>query len=61
MKGAGDVMIVGGTKVSASALAKAGVVASGLTETGTVVLKMNLVIQIVMISAAALMIIFCKA
>ena len=61
VKGAGDVMIVGGTKVSASALAKAGVVASGLTETGTVVLKMNLVIQIVMISAAALMIIFCKA
>ena len=40
VKGAGDVMIVGG---------------------GTIALKMNLVIQIVMISAAALMIIFCKA
>jgi anaerobic C4-dicarboxylate transporter DcuB len=61
VKGAGDVMIVGGTKVSASALAKAGIVAKGLTETGTIGLKMNLVIQIVMISAAALMIIFCKA
>jgi len=61
VKGAGDVMIVGGTKISAAALAKAGVVASGLTETGTIALKMNLVIQIVMISAAALMIIFCKA
>ena len=61
VKGAGDAMIVGGTKVSASALAKAGVVATGLTETGSVVLKMNLVIQIVMITAAALMIIFCKA
>ena len=61
VKGAGDVMIVGGTKVSAAALAKAGVVATGLTEKGTIVLKMNLVIQIVMISAAALMIIFCKA
>jgi anaerobic C4-dicarboxylate transporter DcuB len=61
VKGAGDVMIVGGTKVSAAALAKAGVVATGLTETGTIALKMNLVIQIVMISAAALMIIFCKA
>jgi anaerobic C4-dicarboxylate transporter DcuB len=61
VKGAGDVMIIGGTKVSASALAKAGVVATGLTETGTIALKMNLVIQIVMISAAALMIIFCKA
>ncbi len=61
VKGAGDVMIIGGTKVSASALAKAGIVASGLTETGSIALKMNLVIQIVMISAAALMIIFCKA
>ena len=61
VKGAGDVMIVGGTKVSAAALAKAGVVASGLTEKGSIALKMNLVIQIVMISAAALMIFFCKA
>jgi anaerobic C4-dicarboxylate transporter DcuB len=61
VKGAGDAMIIGGTKISASALAKAGVVASGLTETGSIALKMNLVIQIVMISAAALMIIFCKA
>ena len=51
VKGAGDVMIVGGTKVSAAALAKAGVVASGLTEKGSIALKMNLVIQIVMISA----------
>jgi len=61
VKGAGDVMIAGGTKISAAALAKAGIVATGLTETGTIALKMNLVIQIVMISAAALMIIFCKA
>ena len=53
VKGAGDVMIVGGTKISAAALAKAGIVATGLTETGTIALKMNLVIQIVMISAAA--------
>ena len=37
VKGAGDVMIIGGTKVSAAALAKAGVVATGLTETGTMV------------------------
>lgn len=61
VKGAGDVMIVGGTKISAAALAKAGIVATGLTETGAIALKMNLVIQIVMITAAALMIIFCKA
>ena len=33
----------------------------GVTEATTVKLKMNLVIQIVMISAAALMIMFCKA
>ena len=38
VKGAGDVMIVGGTKVSAAALAKAGVVASGLTENGSIAL-----------------------
>ena len=61
VKGAGDVMIIGGTKVPADALARIGIVASGLTETGSIALKMNLVIQIVMISAAALMIIFCKA
>ena len=50
-----------GTKITAAALAKAGVVAEGFTEKGTAGLKMNLVIQIGMISAAALMIIFCKA
>lgn len=61
VKGAGDAIIVGGSKISASALAQVGVVAPGLTETGSITLKMNLVIQIVMISAAALMIIFCKA
>ena len=61
VKGAGDLTLVSGVTISASALAKAGVVAEGFTEKGMVDLKMNLVIQIVMISAAALMIIFCKA
>ena len=61
IKGAEGVVIGDGVKVSAAALAKANIVAEGLTEKGTVGLKMNLVIQIVMISAAALMIIFCKA
>ena len=77
VKGAGDLTLVSGVTISASALAKAGVVAEGFTENsalakagvvaegftekGMVDLKMNLVIQIVMISAAALMIIFCKA
>ena len=61
VKGAGDLTLASGVTISASALAKAGVVAEGFTEKGMVDLKMNLVIQIVMISAAALMIIFCRA
>ena len=47
--------------IPASALAKAGIVVKGVTEANMEGLKMNLVIQIVMISAAALMIIFCMA
>ncbi|MBQ6747403.1 MAG: anaerobic C4-dicarboxylate transporter [Bacteroidaceae bacterium] len=61
VKGAGDLTLISGVKITAQELAKAGVVAEGFTEKGMVDLKMNLVIQIVMISAAALMIIFCKA
>ena len=61
IKGAEDFVMADGTKITAAALAKAGVVAEGFTEKGMVDLKMNLVIQIVMISAAALMIICCKA
>ena len=55
IKGAEDFVMADGTKITAAALAKAGVVAEGFTEKGTAGLKMNLVIQIVMISAAALM------
>ena len=61
VKGAGDLTLISGVTITAQELAKAGVVAEGFTEKGMVDLKMNLVIQIVMISAAALMIIFCKA
>ena len=61
VKDAGDLTLVSGVTISAKQLAAAGVVAEGFTEKGMVDLKMNLVIQIVMISAAALMIIFCKA
>ena len=61
IKGADDLTLASGEVITAKALAKAGVVVSGLTEHGMVDLKMNVVIQIVMISAAALMIIFCKA
>ncbi len=46
---------------TAKQLATAGVVVEGVTEVVKKPLAMNLVIQIVMIAAAALMIIFCKA
>jgi anaerobic C4-dicarboxylate transporter DcuB len=62
IKGAAPIPIIdGNTTITADALAKAGIVAEGFTEKSMAGLKMNLVIQIVMISAAALMIIFCKA
>jgi anaerobic C4-dicarboxylate transporter DcuB len=61
VKGAGDLNIMDGLTISAKQLAAAGIAAEGFTEHGMVDLKMNLVIQIVMISAAALMIIFCNA
>ena len=62
IKGAAPIPIIdGNTTISADALAKAGIVAEGITQKSMAGLKMNLVIQIVMISAAALMIIFCKA
>jgi anaerobic C4-dicarboxylate transporter DcuB len=60
IKDAKDVMF-NGVKMSPKALAKAEIVIAGATEVKAVHLKMNLVIQIVMISAAALMIMFCKA
>ena len=61
VKDAAPVDLPGGLTISAAELAKANIVMDGVTEKGTVDLKMNIVIQIVMISAAALMIIFCKA
>ena len=61
IKGAESLTLASGETISAAALAKAGVIIEGYTENAMVDLKMNLVIQIVMISAAALMIIFCKA
>ncbi len=53
--------IGGSVTASAKQIAKIGVVLPGVTETVHKALQMNLLIQIVMISAAALMIIFCKA
>ena len=61
VKGAPDFTFHDGTVASAAALAKAKVIIPGITEASTVQLKMNVVIQIVMISAAAIMILFCKA
>ena len=61
--GPAEITIAAGGNVTQTAkqLATAGVVVEGVTEVVKKPLAMNLVIQIVMISAAALMIIFCKA
>ena len=61
VKDAPDFTFSDGTVASAAALAKANVLIPGITEASTVQLKMNVVIQIVMISAAAIMILFCNA
>ena len=55
------VVLPGGAVETAKQLAKAGVVLAGITEVVCKPITMNVVIQIVMISAAALMIVFCKA
>ncbi len=61
IKNAHDVAVVGSpTAITAEQLAKAGFAYNGVTEVVSAPLKMNVVIQIVMITAAALMIIFCK-
>lgn len=55
------VTLAGGVTETAKQLAKAGVVVEGVTEVCSKPLPMNILIQITMIGAAALMIIFCKA
>ena len=62
IKDAPDVVLLGSrVPISAEQLAKLGISVDGSTHIIDSPLKMNIVIQIVMISAAALMIIFCKA
>jgi anaerobic C4-dicarboxylate transporter DcuB len=61
VKDAANVTLSDGQTLTPDQIAKLGIVMDGVTEATTTKLKMNLVIQIVMISAAALMIIFCKA
>lgn len=59
--GPASVTLANGVTETAKQLAKAGVVMEGVTQMVKKPLSMNLVIQITMITAAALMIIFCKA
>jgi len=50
-----------GTTINAATIARTGVLVDGVTQAGTERLKMSIVIQIAMIAAAALILIFCKA
>ena len=59
--GAQDVMLPTGKTVSPADLAAAGILMKGVTVKSFVTIKMYLVIQIILISAAALMIIVCGA
>ena len=61
VEGAKDVMLPTGKTVSAENLASAGILMQGVTTKTYVTIKMYLVIQIILISAAALMIIICGA
>ncbi len=61
VKDAQPVVVDDSLTLSAEALVKAKIFVQGVTEWHPKPLAMNLVIQIVMITAAALMIIFCKA
>ncbi|MBR5686680.1 MAG: anaerobic C4-dicarboxylate transporter [Prevotella sp.] len=61
VEGAKDVVLPTGKTVSPGNLANAGIVMAGVTEKVSVTIKMYLVIQIILISAAALMIIVCGA
>ena len=61
VEGAKDVVLPTGKTVSPASLAAAGIVMPGVTVKSMVTIKMYLVIQIILISAAALMIIVCGA
>jgi anaerobic C4-dicarboxylate transporter DcuB len=61
IKGAEAVELVDGTIISPQKLAEADILVDKVTHIVEEDLQMNLVIQILMISAAALMVIFCKA
>lgn len=58
--GPDQITLANGVTESAKQLAKAGVVVAGVTQKVSEPITMNIVIQITMIAAAALMVIFCK-
>lgn len=59
--GAADLNVMEGVSISAKHLAEEGILVDSITEIVKEDLKMNLVIEILMISAAALMVLFCRA
>ena len=61
IQGAGSIHLLGSATITAKQLADAGIELMSFTQAEMVGIKMNLVIQILMITAAAIMIIFCKA
>ena len=61
VEGALPITLAGDVTMTAKQLASTGILLEGETTLATTQLTMNVVIQIIMIMAAALMIIFCKA
>ena len=59
--GAGSIELLSGATISAQQLADAGIEVTSFTQVEMEEIKMNLVIEILMISAAALMVLFCGA
>lgn len=58
--GLGQITLANGTTKTASELAKSGIVLAGLTKIASKPVPMDIVIQIVMIVACALMVLFCN-
>jgi anaerobic C4-dicarboxylate transporter DcuB len=61
IRGAESIQLLSGASISAQQLADAGIELTSFTQVEMEEIKMNLVIEILMISAAALMVLFCRA
>jgi len=61
IRGAGSIQLLNSASISAQQLADAGIELMSFTQVEMEEIKMNLVIEILMISAAALMVLFCRA